>query len=379
MTKERVISANQTIEENLSTNKVLNFMHNQSIDYDTIKKKAIETSPLVTSFPLSEFEVGRNMTIKLKNQHLPVTGQAYHRFLKSVLQVDPGFIKRFKNVTDEKTELTLLGTLKNAMAINKNKQVYMLANPVTREVTNFASGKHTFRSNESLLELFENVMNTFPDLSLKDFYQMEDGSMQLTARTEKQSMGTISSEVFQGGITFRNNYQGSLISHNAFRMICENGMFGFSDLPLFVGSSEKQLVGFFDKLKLINDNNWIEGSFFDKMLDAMETKVSVKELTSVKDNIKFYSDLNNDTIDIYLPEYKATELWLRKKGVEISNLNSIQEKNCITPVNMWDLINKATEFGSHDYGMNADFSQIQKFAGRLFFKEYDTKNLVFLN
>ena len=64
------------------------------------KKEAIKNSPMVATYPLSIFELGRNKTIKMDGKLIPITSQAYSSFLKRVLHIDPKFVKRFKSVTD---------------------------------------------------------------------------------------------------------------------------------------------------------------------------------------------------------------------------------------------------------------------------------------
>ena len=357
--------------------KVLTSSHNANLDYDAIKKVAIDQSPLVTSYPLSAFELGRNKTIKIDGKIMPITEQAYNHFLKKVLRVDPQFVKRFKTVTDEKTEIAMLGALKAGMSIKKAEKVHILANPNSRLITSFTSGKNTFRTNEALLTIFESIMNAHSSLELRDFYMMEDGNMCISARSSTEAVRNIKSEVFQGGLTLKNSYEtGSGIFHNAFRMICENGMFGFSDLPLFVGSSEKAMLGFFDKLKVLDNNAWVENNFWDKLEMATQINASVAELITAKNSMLMNSELTEQNLESFLPGYKSTQRWLTGKKVNMENLTQPQMKNCLSRVNLWDLINQMTDFGSHDYGYNTDFGRVQSSAGRLLSKGYDALDLV---
>lgn len=357
--------------------KVIVSSHNQNLDYDAVKAQALKESPVVASYPLSSFELGRNQTIKLNGKLIPVTPRAYNNFLKKVLRIEPNFVKRFKSNTDEKTEISMLQALKSGMSMKKQQQVHILANPKNQEITAFSSGKHMFRTNEALLAIFENVMNSFNKLELRDFYMMEDGTMNLSARSNEETFGTIQSEVFRGGLTFRNSYDsGSFIGHNALRMICMNGMFGFRDLPLFVGPGDSALLSFFEKLRELDNNHWMEENFWDKMDGAMNTNASVAELNWARNTMIGNSGLAKEELRNFLPEYQSAVQWLAKRGVNIETLNNQQEKNCPTNINLWKLINQVTDFGSHDYGYEADFGRIQKAAGGLFVKEPDAKNLV---
>ena len=365
---------------------ILQSFHDKDINYDELKKEAIKNSPMVATYPLSIFELGRNKTIKMDGKLIPITSQAYSSFLKRVLHIDPKFVKRFKSVTDEKTEISMLQTLKTGMAHKKDLQVHVLANPLEKSITNFATGNHAFRTNEQLLTIFENVINKYNVLKVRDFHMNSDGTLNIAARTEEMSVGpnNFKDEAFRGGLTFRNSYSdGSSIGHNAFRQICENGMFGFNDLPLFVGPSNKPhgsgtLIDFFEKLELLNKHNWMAEDFWGKMEDAMETKASVAELMKARNTMLVNSELKEKDLRAFLPQYYETRNFLAKHRINMEELDNKKMVNCPANINIWELINIVTDFGSHDYGFNADFDSIQKNAGKLFAKQYDTKNLVIL-
>ena len=369
---------------------ILQSFHDKDINYDALKKEAIDNSPLVATYPLSAFELGRNKTIKMVtngvSKIIPVTKQAYFNFLKKVLRVDPQFVRRFKDVTDEKTEITMLQTLKTGMTLKKDQQVHILANPKNAEITNFASGHHAFRTNEQLLTIFENVMNKFGVLKVRDFHMTSDGTLNIAARTDQVVMGPggNTNEAFRGGLTFRNSYaSGSSIGHNAFRMVCTNGMFGFGDLPLFVGPSDGGkkgrgggLIDFFEKLDNLNAHGWMNEEFWDRLEDAEIVDASVNELYMAKNCIMNNSKLEEKDLRAILPEYFEARKFLAKHSIDMEKLDGKKMVNCPTNVKVWDLVNSVTDFGSHDYGFEANFDRIQNGGGRLFAKQYDTKNLV---
>ncbi len=368
--------------------KILQSFHDKDVNYDALKQVAIKNSPLVATYPLSAFELGRNKTIKMMGKIIPVTKQAYFNFLKKVLKVDPQFVRRFKDVTDEKTEINMLQTLKTGMTIKSDLQVHVLANPHESSITNFAAGRHAFRTNEQLLTIFENVMNKYGSLKVKDFHMSSDGTLNIAARTDEVTMGKHgANEAMRGGLTFRNSYSnGSSIMHNAFRMTCTNGMFGFGDLPLFVGPSEGPkggrrnggggLIDFFDKLDELNDHNWMNPEFWDNMDDAMETEASVNELFMAKNAIMNNSLLQEKDLRAILPEYFEARKYLAKHSIDMETLDSKKMVNCPTNVKVWDIVNAVTDFGSHDYGFEANFDRLQNAGGRIFAKQYDTKNIV---
>ena len=71
------------------------------------------------------------------------------------------------------------------------------------------------------------------------------------------------------------------------------------------------------------------------------------------------------------------------KGADTLNWNTAQEKNAITNISVWDVINGVTDFASHDYGfgVSADSKlNLQVKAGSMLSaKSYDTQNLVHIS
>ena len=131
-------------------------------------------------------------------------------------------------------------------------------------------------------------------------------------------------------------------------------------------------------LELLNKHNWMAEDFWGKMEDAMETKASVAELMKARNTMLVNSELKEKDLRAFLPQYYETRNFLAKHRINMEELDNKKMVNCPANINIWELINIVTDFGSHDYGFNADFDSIQKNAGKLFAKQYDTKNLVIL-
>jgi hypothetical protein len=357
--------------------------HNVPLSYDKAKAAAIRNQPIVAEYPLAAVELGRNHTIKIEGQIMPITDKAYNQFLRSVLHVSPGFVKRFKSVTDEKTELSMLSTLQKGLAQKKGEVMKILANPVTESIIGFSDRKMNYMTNESMLNVFEQVMNEYPSLELKDFYISNDGALTLNVRTPnvmsygKSHIGE--PEDYKGGLTFRNSpFNGTSVGHNALRLVCMNGMIRLSELSRFkIGTNPEDLNKFFHEITKLAQSNFMDAKFVDNMQKAMKVEASVAEVQKAAKIISSFSSLDADQARDYLPIVDVTK-YLAARGIEYSKLTEGQAANCPSGMKLWDVINDLTHFGSHDLDVNADFGRIQLAAGNLLDRKvYDGENFIF--
>lgn len=352
--------------------------HNDaSIAYDDFKKEAIDSQLVIAELPLSKFELGRNETIKIDGKIMPTTDKAYSFFLKNILKVKPDFLKKFRSNTDEKSELQMLEMLRSGLSANKKEVVKVVANANTHKIESFLDKKTKLMTNENLLNLFELVMNKFPQLILKDFYlDKNNGSMSVNARQEQQVDIGIG-ENFNGGLSFSNAlFSGTNVFTNVLRLICENGMIGNASIPVDFSFSNSGLKKMFDNIDELSKHNFI-GENFKKQQQTKDSFVSsLYELEYVKNVLLNHSNLTNAQIDEFIP-YEHAINDLKNKGIIAENLTTPQKKNC--PIKMfsgWDLTNIMTDFGSHDYGYDSNYKAVQEQAAKFFIRHPDTANLV---
>lgn len=351
-------------------------LHNQSIDYDTIKKQAIAVEPIIGSYPLSAIQLGMKGIMKINGKTVRVNESARNRFLNNVLNVKPEFAARFRENTNEKVEKEMLAALQNGMARMGNTEVQIIANPTTQSITNFSTGKSNFTTHTLMFDMFERTMNRYPNLELKDCYMGNQGEITLNTRSTKE-VNLSYEEDFQGGISFTNSADnGSGVTHNALRLICTNGLTGFSKLNLGLAFDKQSLDMFFGKLDKYNMLNWITEDLVDGVQRKKGLLASVNELIAAKEVILKNSQLRKEDIDAFIPMSGVSQ-YLAKKGIDMQELTPAQRKNCPTNLNLWDLINQLTYFGSHDLGFKADFKSIQSAAGTMFLKKEDAQNMVY--
>lgn len=354
--------------------------HDVPLSYNKAKAAAIRNQPIIAEYPLSSVSLGRNHTIKINGDMMPVTDKAYGQFLRNVLHVNPSFVKRFKSVTDEKTELSMLKTLQNGLAAKKSETVKILANPATESIIGFANRKMNYMTNENMLNIFEQVMNEFPTLEMRDLYINEDGALTINVRTPNVS-NFGKDEDFKGGLTFRNSpFNGTSVGHNALRLVCMNGMIRLQELSRFkLGTNPNDLEKFFNEITRLSQSNFMDAKFVENMQKAMQVEASVAELRKAAHIISNFSSLKEDEAINYLPIVDVTK-YLAQRGIEYAKLTDGQAANCPTGLKLWEVINEITHFGSHDLDCNADFGRIQLAAGNMMDRKvYDGENFVFFN
>lgn len=360
--------------------------HNVPLSYDKAKAKAIDNQPLVADFVIDKVELGRGQIVKLNDRPMALTDGAYNQFLQKVLEVHPAFVKKFRDVTDEKTELKMLATLQKGLAAKQGSHVKVLANPQTQTIVGFQPGSFNYITNAAMLAVFEQVMNEYPELSLRDFYLNPDGTLVLNVRTDKMrnfgiNPSTGEGEDFLGGLTFRNSVAtGTGVGHNCLRQVCTNGLIRLQELSKFsISGDSKQLQKFFNSISAMAQQGFMDGAFVDNMKRAQEVEASVAELRRAGGIITKYSRVETEEVNNFLPIRDVTK-FLAKKGIQYAELKDGQARNCRTGVTLWDLVNHVTYFGSHDLNQGADFGRIQAAAGAMLDrKSYDGENFVYFN
>lgn len=354
-------------------------IHNSNMEYGALREKAIEMQNIVVELPLSDFDLDLKQTIRVKDKLVPTTEESYNFFLKNVLKIDPRSVTAFKNATDEKTELAMLSVMKSGLSQKSKEVVRVVVNPKNQKIVSFLGKNDKYLSNESLLNLFEMVLNKYSKLDLKDFYlNKSSGELVINARCNQQiDLGK--NENFLGGLSFSNRIkEGTSISHSALRLICTNGMVGFKNIPFSFKDTTTGIKNLMNQIGKLDASNYIS-ELFTQMKEEKENSIaSIYEMNQVRKVLLNNSNLTEEQVDYYLP-YKETYEFLKTRGVSAENLNDSQRKNCPTLINYWDLFNIVTDFGSHDYGLNTNYMGVQAFAGNFLAKKPDSNGFVIFN
>lgn len=270
------------------------------------------------------------------------------------------------------------GVLPNGVAGGKGITVTLAANKV------FGIVERVYRGSQILpyatyFDTFERLMNSHK-LDIVDFGQTPTGVFVSTKSVEDEfKIGNFGNEVFHPGFTLTNNLSNGLVLDSyLYRLICTNGMVGQS-FGHSIKYNPESMTDFFKSLIEFKNSGLIPLGFRDKVTQAIHTKASYAEVHSAAKIITNNSKLTIDLVDRFVPVNDIRRKFALK-GADTVKWNSAQEKNAITNISVWDVVNGLTDFASHDYGFDvkeSDRLSMQKQAGDLLGKPaFDTQNLV---
>lgn len=348
------------------------------LDYAADKKKAIENQPMPIDILLKDIELCPSHTMKIFGKFAKITERAYDSFLTNVLDIPVNFVNKFRKITDSATETAMLSVLKDSLYLKARSKVTMLLNKRSEEVTYFVKNNSGYISNQLLYDVYEIAMNKYSSLKYAGFNYNIDGSIVLSSRCNEVYSYAVGEE-FHGGLQFNNSpIYGGQVGDDVLRLVCWNGMES-GNRGISINGTQASISKMFSILDGIEQYSFCSAPFRQNIARAMKANASVHELNYAFSTIKKYSAIDDDAALHYLG-FPDCRKWLAKKGLEMASLSDGQMKNCPTNINMWDLINKITYFGSHEMGYGVDKFAISKNAGKLFAKsQYDEKNFIILN
>lgn len=171
------------------------------------------------------------------------------------------------------------------------------------------------------------------------------------------------------------------VSNLVERLICSNGMTAVvPGKAMFLDSHTDPSVWYKELFKdIINPNKELITHYEKRVLEAMQTNLSVYEYNTIKGHL-----INNWSADgARITRYLGDESWKSEyaaRGIDLTKATAGQLKNCPTPVNSWDAINCLTDMASHRYTTQVPdlvCRQTQKMAGRLLNKTWDENQQIF--
>lgn len=359
-------------------------------EYLDFKKNAIENQPLQKKVSLKEINITEKGSLVIQGIEVRANASVMAKILK-LLQINPTFINKFGQITSEKAKYQIIELMKmglEALNNDKNSEKYMLTfivNPTSKEISDVIYGNFDLIPNEMALQLFERTMESDKELEIVNMSTGTNGHLALIARkntiVEATSKGSlIVGEEFNPGFKFENNLEkGLTVSSYVERLVCSNGMvsqkyFGDVSIKQVNADSVKE---FFKKFIVLKDNRFVPAGYGENISRALETRASFYELMYVKDAFINYSKIQEKDLSNYLPEWLREVNKMAALGFDYSRCTDQQLKNYPISVDIWKIINRLTDFGSHDYGFNADFVRLQEIAGSILNKKtFDTDNLL---
>jgi hypothetical protein len=366
----------------------------EGMSFDQVKQMAINNEPLVHKVKLVDINFSDEGVLSIEGQQVNSDDGLEKKLLK-ILGLQPAFVQRFGKLTGAEARKALIEMIKQATMLSSNKKqlITILGNPVTKSVFNMLPGERDFISNEFAMEQFEKIQQKYPYLQPHAMHVHKDGGFTLTLKTsdivtptDGQGNPIINpsgeSENYVPGLSLINSPERG-IYNNIFmwRLICSNGMEGLDigDGNLKVNQlSSDQLQKFFDNVDKMAMTNFASSQYSENLQKAMSTKASFAEVSAARDIMLKNSTLTEANLGAFLPEFVTETRKLAAKGyTDYKKFTDAQLANYQTGATVWDVVNRITDFGSHDYGFKAQYNKIQAKAGQLFDKKtYDSENLI---
>jgi hypothetical protein len=359
--------------------------------YEAVKAIALKNQPLVMKANWKELEVDNNGELSVRGIPVRSDSNKVQRQLLKQMGLSRSFYKKFGKLTNEETQKALIEVLKAGLSNKGNKeQLTVIGNPVQGIITGILGPKQDLISNTFSLQLLEEVLNKYPGLLMQNFEVDDNGDFSVNMKrpgevTPRDMAGKlISGEEFNPGFTYRNSaMKGTEVMAFTERVVCTNGMTAqvltaFLEMQKYGDAS---LEKFNTGLKHFSDNNFIQHDYFEKVNKAMNTPASFAEVLNARRYIKGYSSIKDDKdMDEFLPMFGSQIRAFAQKSIDYTKCTDRQLQNCPLKSTVWDVINCVTNFGSHDYGWKAEFSPLQRAAGRMLNRQhFDAEHLILMN
>lgn len=360
------------------------------INYEAFKKEALQNELIQNKVDLNKIEVSEKGELVIDGSVMATAeGVVEKQLVKQVLNINPNLQKEMGKNLGAKLTSNIVNLVKAGKG-KKENLLTVIGNPMTKTITHIIPGNKDFMTNRHALDMLEKTLNVSNDLTLVNAIVNRNGGFECNVRKDYVANVTgksgklVVGEEFNPGYAFRNEpMHGMSVSHYAERLVCANGMTSrrikgeFNTLDIL---EEGAIKKFFQNFVQMSSSNFIPAQYPLQIEKAMNTRISFNELLEARNIMFRNSDLKEDMLRQYLPEFLAAAQRLSLQGFDYAKCTTDQLKSYITSYNMWDVINRLTDFGSHDYGFNANFIEIQKAAGKLFNKDtYDAENVLIIN
>lgn len=362
------------------------------LSYETKKRLALNAEPIQKKVALSSINIDKNGLLYIGGERVAAVPEMENQLLK-VLNMQPKFFQKFGKITNLAAKANLIETIKNGLALSdvKKQMITVVGSPISKMITNLLPGNVDVIPNSLSLTMFERIMNQHPELDLRSFEIGSDGSLNITLASTKQSCpigrdgNKILGEDFNPGIHFNSGpLDGLNVQSFVMRLVCRNGMITEREKGMAVILNKldnKSLDNFTASIKMLGENDFVPFLFSENVQKAIDTPCSFGELKHAAKIMVKNSKLKEKDMFEFLPELPTEIKKLAARGFDYARCSDAQLSNyALKDVKIWDVVNRVTDFGSHDYGFNANFDEIQRSAGKILTKKiYDAENLILLN
>ncbi|MEO6304601.1 MAG: hypothetical protein ABIP51_15685, partial [Bacteroidia bacterium] len=143
----------------------------KGVNYEAAKAAALSLEPFQEKVQLNQVEIDTDGQLSIKGIAVRVdNGVVEKQLLNQILKISPQFSKRVEKLSTVEVKKSLVNLLKAGLSLtSKDASITIIGNPQTQSVTNIMPGKKDFISNRFALKMFEDTMNSQPDLTLVGF------------------------------------------------------------------------------------------------------------------------------------------------------------------------------------------------------------------
>ena len=362
-----------------------------------LREQAKENNPAVKVINLNDIALDEHSiisnTVKYKGTTVRV-GDDFIREFANILNVN---VKLQRNLTgdDEMGKdmfVAMLNALKMFNARKRVPQVTLVGDTNTGMFTNVVSGDFARISNEGLFDVAKTLMKNHKGLEMietKLFKHSPDVMLKLLAPQDHKLVES-NDEIFNFGLTLSNSAVNTFIGDFAYRLVCTNGMMGMRSENNFklhdIGT--KGLLDMHGHLNEASERHFMPVDFEANINTAQSIEASFAEVEQAFNYIKGQLNVLDDQKDRvqasigfrYFKEYFDTIDRLKRKGVQLADLDKKQKQFIPSGMKMMDLINNITFLGSNHIGVEfKNMDKLQVYGGKLMTKDADLKFAKYLN
>lgn len=336
--------------------------------------------------PMTEIKVISRSVFEVKGNRIPITGTAFKDLLRLV-GLTQKTVNHLNHQLQDQVGFALIKELMKAMSTKKGMNVSLLVDLESKEVKRIclegeSTGTNSALTPSAIEDLINYACNQSKHVKLADTF-ISDGGTKVAFNLRWDV--PIALKMRGEDIKFGKQITWDLLSDTTVadfveREICANGMTGIvpgkaKALDVTTTPSEWYQILFKD---IVSPNKGVIRSYEHKVLDAMQTNLSVYEFNAIKSRLT--EGWRDDTHRIV--RYLGNEEWkldYANRAIDLESLTAAQLRNCPTPVNAWTAINCMTDLASHSYTSvvpDRVRKSTQKFAGQLLNKTWDENQQV---
>jgi hypothetical protein len=359
--------------------------------YAQFKKEALDNALLRKQFALGTVKIESPEEVILGDKKFKMTEDAFYSFVR-VLNLNKQIVRKFDNTLGEKATAAIMDIMKRAIAASgKTNTIVAVLNRNSQEIVDFRKNAQTVLSNDSMIKLFEDVMNTHSGMYIKNMSASKNGSLEISVLNDNWEfdLHKLPDEQFKSGLFFANMPSKSIITSFNERLVCLNGMVTTDkNMAITLESTDANSVrGFFDAVRDIKDVRFFETKIKESIGNTMDVVASYREVMDVHGLI--FNEIAFDKgdmlqaaniyamLDQYIPEKEIRAAYL-SAGFDLQT-NTSRWKQCQTNLTIWELVNTLTYAATHFQSRGISFKhdtasifKLQKKAGELTFKgNYD--------